>query len=332
MTVATDSQPGVGILMPSEVVAEKFSIRYENLEAELTKLGSVAIFAFGHKSYNFITHNFQNGYDTKFQQSLPIQLDVIRDLTMPKEDNKPVYTDTAAPILVHDPSFSAFLRNKRNVYNLLPEVHPQTIAAKNDEIMEAAAAICGTMVVVKPVTGEKSQDIFIGKKENLTTEMPKGEYLVQEFIDTSAGVPELAIKHVHNVRVLSINSRLVGAVGRINNAGGHLLYGEANDVYGKVYLPEELPETMLAIASKVQDEFKTLAGSGRNVIAIDLMRGFNSNGEEVDVLCEVNRRPLRISAYDLQEPQLDPDGIAWLAEQWDIEEAMMLDNIGREEH
>jgi hypothetical protein len=64
---------------------------------------------------------------------------------------------------------------------------------------------------------------------------------------------------------------------------------------------------------------------GHAVIAIDTMRGLNAEGELVDVLCEVNRRPQRISRYDLRSTKnTDPQGIAWLASEWDKHEAEML--------
>lgn len=318
----------IGILMPKISNYEKFAQRYAGLENEIRNLGATAAFAFTHDNYDPSTHSLLNLINTRgqslFEAARP---SIVRDLTMPKSDSRPIYLDPHAPTLVHSPEFNAFLRDKSNMVKLLPEVHPQTVAAIGKEVREAAATICGATVVVKPVTGERSQGIFIGKKESLPESWEDGHYLVQEFIDTSKGVSELGIKNVHNVRLLSINSELVGAIGRINDAGGNYLHGHENDLYGRVYLPEELPQTMVDIADVIQNKLKALPGKGRNVIAIDLMRGFNSRGEEIDVLCEVNRRPLRISPFDLTQPQRDPNGIVWLARQWDIKEARMLDNI-----
>ena len=315
----------IGVLMPKIANYERFSIRYAGLEEQLKDLGAVALFAFSHNSYDSHTHTLSNLLSTKLSLITKMaRPKIVRDLTMPKEDNKPIYMDPLAPRIVHDPATNAFLRDKRNLVNLLPELHPQTFVSHKNEVREAAAAICGELVVVKPVIGQRSQGIFIGRKKDIPNNLTGEEYLIQEFIDTANGIEELGIKSVHNVRVLSVDSEVIGAVGRINDAGGNYLHGDQNDAYGTVYLPEDLPSSMLQIVELVQQKLKNFPGDGHNVIAIDLMRGFNSQKEEVDVLCDVNRRPLRISRDDLLKPQRDPQGLEWLATQWDSTEAQLL--------
>jgi hypothetical protein len=315
----------VGILMPAISNPEMFSIRYKGLERELGVLGTAAAFAFTHNSYDPLTHSFKDVKSSSFEPLYAVPyIKLARDLTMPATDDKPIYRDPDAPLLVHPLSFSNFLKDKSNLLAVLPEIHPKTVLATKGELIEASAAIMGKFVVVKPVIGKLSQNVYVGLKEKLDTEsMPDGKYLVQEYIDTSKGVESLGISDVHNIRLLAIDSEVVGAVGRINQSGGIFLHGE-HDVYSRVYLPEELPETMVAIAGKVHEHLKNLPGAGKSVIAIDVMRGYKADGEEIDVLCEVNRRPLRISEWNLRTPQIDPSGLLWLAQQWDKKEASML--------
>jgi hypothetical protein len=58
------------------------------------------------------------------------------------------------------------------------------------------------------------------------------------------------------------------------------------------------------------------------------MRGIDASGERRDVLCEVNRRPLRISPWDLRdENNLEPAAITEMARRWDKAEAAMLADL-----
>ena len=323
------SETVVTVLMPKMDDAERFRIRYRNLEAQLGQLGVRPTFAESHTSYDPVSHNFDGHFSSDRQiidDVSPENIAVVRDLTIPKNFAKPLYEDEESPQIVNDPALNIFLRNKANLFNRLPELHPDTVVVPQESVISAVSAICSETVVVKPVEGMLSRGVYIGPKEDVPSSMAKGDYLVQEYINTSGGIPELAIKGIHNVRLLSVNSQILGAVGRIKGSEALLL---RDDIYGRVYLPEELPESMLAIADIVHRELTELPGKGKNVIAIDLMRGINSSGNEVDVICEVNHRPLRISEYDLLESQEDPKGIKWLAAQWDKYEAEMLANVAQ---
>lgn len=323
----------IGILRPKGVGESKFRIRYNGLVQRLKDLGFLAVFADDHSSYDAETGKFTQQH-TLIGESVSdlVQPEVMRDLTMPANDAMPLYADPRAPKLVHDPMFNAFLRYKDNLITALPEIHPATFVAQRAEVVEAAAAVCGNLVVLKPVVGMASEALFIGPKEKIPTDLNKGKYLVQEFIDTSDGVEELGIKSVHNVRVISINSDIQGAIGRINEKGGNHLFGEENDVYDQIYLPEELPESMLGLAQQVLAKLKELPGNGQNVVAIDVMRGVDPRGQQVDLVCEVNRRPIRISVFNLLKPHRNPHGIMWLAREWDKAEAAMLAGIAKGEN
>ena len=97
---------------------------------------------------------------------------------------------------------------------------------------------------------------------------------------------------------------------------------------GPVVELDQLSDGVQEIVDRVHAILGDLPGSGKNVIAIDIMRGFGADGEMRDLLCEVNRRPQRISLYDaLDERNLDIPGIRRLSKQWDIHEADMLTDL-----
>lgn len=311
----------VAILMPKISDMNRFSTRYAGLSAALGTLGVSHFYANGHVTYNEELDAFGQVFDVARQQfdeygAAP----VVRDLTMPKDD-MPLYHSDAR--LVHDPVTNSFLADKSNLYLAAPDIHPVTALVTNKTYADGLKAVPGEQVVIKPVRGMLSKDVqVLPRLEATQLRLPKGDYMVQEFIDTSGGIPSLGIEGVHNVRGISIGGLIIGGIARLQTAGGNIL---RDDIYGRYIGPDELPESMRAIAGTVHEVLAGQPGDNKNVIAIDFMRGVNAAGEVVDVLCETNRRPQRISAYDLVTGgNLDDAGIATLAGQWDKAEAEML--------
>jgi hypothetical protein len=322
------SMPRIAILMPQISDWERFSIRYAGLEKQLGQLGTDAVFAESHASYSLEQHDFKTVFTANrvVRPTGDKQTTLVRDLTMPKDNQHPIYEDDQAPILVHHPDFNDYLKNISNLAQDLPDIHPKTIVTDSTQIVEAAAALPGQKVVVKPVTGQESKNVFVGDKTALPELFEGGHYLVQEFINTRAGIEELAINGVHNLRLLSIGSEVVGAISRLNpDTNLDLL---RDDAYGHVYAPDILPGSILAIAELVHDRLRQLPGEGQNIVAIDVMRGIDGDGEVVDKVCGVNQRPKRIGRYDVVSKAMrDPKGILWLGEEWDKREAALLAGI-----
>lgn len=311
----------LGILMPIVTDHERSTIRYAGLSTELAKLSVDHYFADGHASFDADTRSFANVHDVQndplaARASSPL----VRDLTMAL-DNKPLYG--AGLRIVQDPEFNRAMANKARMYEELKDVHPATLIVDQADVANAIAALPGRFAVVKPVVGQQSKGVEIVDRETDRLQLPEGTYLVQDFIDTSRGIPDLGVEGTHNVRVISINGLAVAGIARVNHqTDGHML---KDDIYGRAFSPDELPESMHSIISTVHDMTGKLPGENKNVIAIDMMRGINAEGEMVDVLCEVNRRPMRISRYDTRNKNnLDNDGLLRVGKAWDKAEAAML--------
>lgn len=317
----------VAILMPKVEDHERTRIRYGGLIDELGARGIDYFFASTHASYDAEEHRFIDPRDINRNQRADLtgEASIVRDLTMTLED-QPLFSDDEGPLSVHDPELNRFIARKDNLVISAPEIHPVTHVVDALDIDEAIASVDGKKIVVKPVTGHLSKGVFAGEKGAVAgQEFAKGTYLVQEFIDTSRGIPELGIEGVHNLRVLSVDSEPIGAIARVGGRSAEMLTG---DIYGNVFEYDRLRPGVQRIVGTIHDIMNAQPGLGRNVIAIDIMRGMNANGEMIDVLCEVNRRPQRISSYDLRDPRnLDPEGIKWLSKKWDEEEAEMLSKL-----
>lgn len=325
MTELDQGRLAIDVLMPKFSNQEMFRIRYSGLVEKLGEKGVLAYFAFDHATYNAQEHRFTEqttmAGDTVGDNHIP---SVVRNLTMTYE-SKPIYNDPQAPQLVHDTDFNRFISRKDRVAELLPEVHPITIVADIADLSEAAAAIPGYRVIIKPITGLRSEGVQVVRKKELKSVEGQGSYLVQEFIDTSQGDQLLGIEGKHNLRLLSVDSELVGAIARV---GGDRQLILRNDQYGRVFAPEDLPADAHSVADRVHQKLRGLPGDGKNVIAIDLMRGRSKAREIGYVVCEINEKPLRISPYTLRNRRhQDTAGILWLGQEWDRTEAQLLTGL-----
>jgi len=315
----------VAVLMPLVEPENypRFTGRYQGLSDELAARSIGMFFAESHKSYDADKHTFRNVFDIRRQFiAEEASASLIRDLTMAL-DAKPLYQDAGAHQIVHHPDTNRFIANKAAMWAAAPEIHPITVTGEADDILDMAGEVPGNKVIIKPVTGMLSKNVQVVPKIDVSRlTLEPGTYLLQEFLDTSRGIARLNIEGVHNLRILSIGSVAIGAISRVGGSDANIL---KSDVYGGFVGPDDLPDTMHVIVDKVHEVLRAQPGKGDNVVAIDVMRGIGADGEEKDVLCEVNRRPLRISQWDLRDKNnLDPDAIRTIATKWDWAEAEML--------
>lgn len=318
----------LAILMPKITDYERRKVRYGGLVTELDTRGVDYFFVESHSSYDPITSTFSNPVDIDRNPRLDISgaASVVRDFTMELHEKGSTFFGDESPLVAHHPELDRFIAGKDGFVLAAPELHPGTIICEHDAIVDAILATKGKKVVVKPIMGHRSKGVIAGTKEVVAKHaFEPGTYLVQEFIDTSNGMPEHNIVGVHNLRILSINNKAVGAIARVGGTAEDIL---AADVYGPVVELDQLGDDVQRIVDRVHEILGDLPGEGKNVIAIDIMRGVCADGETRDLLCEVNRRPQRISMYDaLDDRNLDIPGIERLSKQWDIHEADMLTDL-----
>lgn len=318
--MTSELQADIAILMPKTTDNERFSVRYAGLVGELSKLAVQSCFVESHSSFDADTHDFADPYDINRNNLAPVvKTSLVRDLTM-SIDDKPLYEDPTIRT-VHDPRTNRFIANKLNVFRALQDFHPATLAIQHTDLDLAFDLIPGNKIVVKPTTGMQSKGVHVLNKTS-GVDLEQGTYLAQEFIDTRGGMPEHDIAGVHNLRIISIGNKAVAGIARLGGSASDML---RDDYYGGFVHPDDFSPEVQQIVYGVHNMLATKPGEGNNVIAIDVMRGTDASGETRDVLCEVNRRPLRISPWDLRDPHnLDPVAIHEVSKRWDKAEAEML--------
>lgn len=324
MLIMAIHEADVAILMPALSGGyEKFGVRYAGLAGELALHDVDTVFVESHTSYDPDTLSFANPFTVTHEiLADAAKAPVVRDLTMPPGD-RPLYDPANGIRLVHHPDTNNFLASKASVFKALPDAHPKTALVTAATIGNYLSEIPGERVVVKPVRGMASQGVeIVTKQEAERLKLADGDFILQEFIDTSGGIPSLGVEGVHNIRVLSIANLAIGSIARVGGDGKDML---RHDVWGAFIGNDDLPESMHGIVNQVHEVMATLPGDGQNVIAVDLMRGINAAGEQVDLLGEVNRRPMRVSQWDIVQGTFkDERAVRELASLWDKSEAAML--------
>lgn len=321
--MTSELQADVAVLMPKMSDDERFRVRYAGLAQELAAQAVTACFVESHTSFLPNEHGFAEPFDAaKSLLGDKVKPGIVRDLTMSLDD-KPLYADKSIRT-VHDPVTNRFIADKSNMFKALPQLHPSTLLIKETDVEMALDLIPGRKIVLKPVTGMQSDGVQVVSKLS-DIQLKPGSYLAQEYIDTRGGMTEFGIQGMHNLRVISIGGKAIGAIARLGGSESDIL---KDDYYGDFVGPDDLTSAQQQIVHNVHSVLSTKPGHGNNVIAIDIMRGVNAVGEQRDVLCEVNRRPLRISPWDLRDTNnIEPAAITEMARRWDKAEAVMLADL-----
>lgn len=184
----------------------------------------------------------------------PIKIDLVYDRTgglqFPPEKNKEME-------VVDCRSFKIFCWDKWRAYQSLRKFMPQTFwIEKKTALKSVLIKIKSSWVVLKPNAGLKSLGVFIGPKKealvfNFLEKYP--QYIAQEFIDTSGGIPGITDK-THDLRIVIINGEPVWSCVRIKRQEG---FGMKIVPGGKqeVDYQAQVPETVKRVVKRISSEF-----------------------------------------------------------------------------
>lgn len=136
-----------------------------------------------------------------------IKIDLVYDRTagvkFPKELD-------AKMVIVNQLNFKTLCWDKWSAYQEIGYLMPKTFwVGGKENLASILPKIKTDWIVLKPFNGLKGLGIFIGpKKEALKFQFPKEfkKYIVQEFIDTSGGIPQI-VNGLHDLRVAIINGQ-----------------------------------------------------------------------------------------------------------------------------
>jgi len=253
------SQPIVGIFREKRDIEEflfkapQYKQAYHELFNQLQAKGVYAAILMGQKSYKgkgeFTQHWVQvkDEDDYRFEKRGPITVDVLYD--------KDHFISDGKVLAINDKRLYDICWSKEKTYEVLGEFHPKTTTAHNQaELADFVAAMPGDKVAVKELTGSSGIGVFVGSKKDAAKVDMKFPLLVQEFIETSGGVPGITKKR-HDVRVVLANGEPIIATLRTPPEGGlksNIGYGGENRLLSVSELPQDLLELCAKIDNKLE--------------------------------------------------------------------------------
>lgn len=227
---------------------EEYLESYKELDTEIKNLWAEFFIVRDNSTY-LGNWNFSNSWKFKnweIIENWEITIDVIYDKW---EFN----TDDTIPVL-NNKFVNEVCTDKHKTYEMFTEFCPKTLLVNNEEEFDAAlSTIDGDMKVIKPLDGEEWNGVYIWNSEYLKWCEYIYPLLVQEFLDTSDGIPGI-YKWIHDLRLVYINWEIIFSFYRTPPVGTLL----ANiSQWGGVGLiePKDLPKTVLDISNVVKEKF-----------------------------------------------------------------------------
>lgn len=163
---------------------------------------------------------FNNGEFDKVDKLIKIDIvfDWVGGLLFPPKNDKDLK-------VVNTREFKELASDKWKTYQILHDYMPGTFwVGELKNAPDLVDKIKTDIIVVKPFDGLRGKDIYIGTKEKLKYFKPEKlgkKYIIQEFIDTTNGIPNLT-EGRHDLRIVVINGKVVWCHVRVPSSGSYL--------------------------------------------------------------------------------------------------------------
>lgn len=154
-------------------------------------------------------------------------------------------------LTLNPPILTRIASSKIEMYEYFSDMQPLSIVSKNKkQTLKAAARLPGDKLVVKEPEGSGGKEVYIGDKEEVLSELPDNyPLLVQEFLDTSKGVPG-QIEGVHDVRLALCGDEIISYYARTPQEGklhANVAQGGTMTYFDVATAPAELVEKVRKI-------------------------------------------------------------------------------------
>ncbi len=181
-------------------------------------------------------------------------------------------------------SFKLLCNNKNATKKLLGDFMPKSFAIQNNAELRLALQEWNkeALAVLKPAKGMQGEGIVIDTPERLLEIPldPATEYVLQEFVDTSMGIPGITEGH-HDLRIVIVHGNIVLAHVR-NPKEGSLLANVARGGSIREVSPHDIPLSIRQATEKIQALIDPLYD--RPLYSID----FGIQGGEFPFVFELN--------------------------------------------
>lgn len=183
--------------------------------------------------------------------------------------NKGHFAADAGARTLNVPELDRLCSDKTETYAAFAEFCPQSLLVRTVAQLQRAIDACAQqpLIVAKPPMGEEGKGIVIDTPQHIRTHHPPFPFIVQQYIDTSHGIPGLTDDR-HDLRMVVMNGAIISAHMRTPKAGSFLANvaqgGSINDVP-----VTDIPAGALEILQNVE---RTLSRFPQRIYALDVCR------------------------------------------------------------
>lgn len=235
----------------------------------------------GLKKFWYFNETWKTGED--------VEMDLVYDKFYFNEETKKLKRKIDKDVgLFNKPEFEEFCKDKFRVYEIFPDCMPITFKAS--DLGEALKEIETEKVVMKPRFGSGGEDVEVvdrGEVEETLSKfkeknLEEDDVVVQEFKDSSLGIPFLDVEGVHDLRVVVVDGNLSYSSIRTPKEGYISNVSRGGDM--EILEAGELPEEIVEAVSKIDRELERY---GKRIYSADFMYDEN----ERPWLIELNSKP-----------------------------------------
>ncbi len=256
---------------------EKYRFSYEYFYNKCAEKG-IEIYRASFGWYDFRKKIFRHAWKFNIDnQNWERVADIVPDLIFDKvKHNAESYSKTelinSKYKFFNSLEFTKIIDNKIVTSMLFSEWSKKCIVINSQEELKASLEQIQTeMAVLKPTNESGGNGVIIGKKEEILNVVGRNKkmlnnFILQEFIDSSAGIPGITIG-IHDLRLVLINKKIVYSYIRKPAKGSYLAnlaQGGTKDIIDIRKLPRSLDE----IVKRAHDIFSSFKSK---IYTIDVM-------------------------------------------------------------
>lgn len=206
---------------------------------------------------------FKNGAWIKVEKE--IKPDLIYDKVLSKYDFSMLdfkLEIAKKTLLFNSPLFRAVFNNKLSQYVMFGEFMPYSQIANNEKELEIIMTkVPSEKIVVKPLYGSGGFGIFIGNRQDALKEEYSYPVLVQEFVLSEKGIPEISeCDEVADLRMVYQGGKLAYALSRIA-APGSLFTNLHQGATGKMIEIKKIPSSVIEMADIINRKISVFSNA-----------------------------------------------------------------------
>lgn len=257
-----------------------YLIAYHEFQEELAKLGAEMFMVRTQETYkggNTFSEGWKYGGDDL--TVIPVKEEITVDVIFNKGN---LVTDTTANV-INVPELERLCTDKSQTYTLFSAYAPKTkLVHAASELQQACSSVTTQYVVAKPLDKEGGEGVIIATPEEVLQSIQSFPYLIQEFIDTSNGIPGM-MKGIHDLRIANVNGHITHSYYR-TPPQGKLLANVAQGGEMHFLTENEIPADALGLFRAIDDVMKKYS---ERIYSVDM--GRNSDGRWM--IIEMNSKP-----------------------------------------